>query len=77
MGAESSRKRLLFSVLVDFERRASNGVRRAFFVEAAMKKRRRGSRYSKRGEVRDQCGTVLTERKMKEYIEKTTFCEIE
>lgn len=56
-----------------FECRASNGVKHAFFIEAAMKKRRRGSRYSKRGEVRDQCGTVLTERKMKEYIEKTTF----
>ena len=26
-----------FSVLVGFERRASNGVKRAFFVEAAMK----------------------------------------
>ena len=37
MGAESSRKRLLFSVLVGFERRASNGVKRAFFIEAAMK----------------------------------------
>ena len=37
MGAESSRKRLLFSVLVGFERRVSNGVKRVFFIEAAMK----------------------------------------
>ena len=39
MGAESSRKRLLFSVLVGFERRASNGVKRAFFVVQVKEKR--------------------------------------
>ena len=39
MGAESSRKRLLFSVLVGFERRASHGVKRAFFVVQVTEKR--------------------------------------
>ena len=39
MGAESSRKRLLFSVLVVFERRASNGVKRAFYRAGVKKKR--------------------------------------
>ena len=37
MGAESSRKRLLFSVLVGFERRASNGVKRAFYLATTKK----------------------------------------
>ena len=39
MGAESSRKRLLFSVFGGFERRASNGVKRAFFVVQVKEKR--------------------------------------
>lgn len=43
MGAESSRKRLLFSVSGDFERRVSNGVKRAFFVGKAKKNTGSGS----------------------------------
>ena len=39
MGAESSRKRLLFSVFGGFERRASNDVKRAFFVVQVKEKR--------------------------------------
>ena len=39
MGAESSRTRQLFSVMVGFERRASNGVKRAFFVVQVKEKR--------------------------------------
>ena len=67
MGAESSRKRLLFSVLVGFERRASNGVKRAFFVGKAKKNIGSGSqaRYFAYWGLGDALGT--RQEKQKNY----------